>query len=161
MAIKCHHFNGRNHSVQPSWRAWLLVICINENLLIKWIILSKYFDTETPSFIEGSHVPIGTQVPGTGGNRATPEPDESHDVSEDEGDPLTDRPSLHRQREETQTEELQSTLQDGASALGGPPELDVSGIPNKKTWPDPHFCQKCGWIGQGEIRKKLKKNLQN
>ena len=26
---------------------------------------------------------------------------------------------------------------------------------------DPHFCQKCGWIGQGEIRIKLKKNLQN
>ena len=22
---------------------------------------------------------------------------------------------------------------------------------------DPHFCQKCGWIGQGEIRIKLKK----
>ena len=36
---------------------------------------------------------------------ATPEPDESHDVSEDEGDPLTDQPSLHRQREETQSKQ--------------------------------------------------------
>ena len=88
-------------------------------------------------------------------------PDESHDASEEEEE-LSDRPSLHRQQEDTQTEELQSTLQDGASAnLGGPPELDVSGIPNKKTWPDPHFCQKCGWVGQGTLRIKLKINLKN
>ena len=46
-------------------------------------------------------------------------PDESHDASEEEEE-LSDRPSLHRQQEDMQTEELQSTLQDGASALGAP-----------------------------------------
>ena len=62
----------------------------------------------------------------------------------DEEDPQADRPSLHRQQEDATT--LQSTFREGYTT--DPPVLDVSNIP--KTWPEPHFCTRCGWIGQGK-----------
>ena len=72
---------------------------------------------------------------------------------DEEEDPLhqdsvpAGRPSLLRQQEDSST--LQSTFREGTST--DPPLLDVSNIAKK--WPDPHFCTRCGWIGQGKVQK--------
>ena len=67
----------------------------------------------------------------------------------DEEDTQADRPSLYRQQEDATT--LQSTFREGSTT--DPPVLDVSNIP--KTWPEPHFCTRCGWIGQGKKKNWL------
>ena len=50
----------------------------------------------------------------------------------------------NHQSKEDSASDLQKTLQESV--------LFASNNINPKTWPDPHFCKKCGWLGQGRIK---------
>ena len=110
----------------------------------KIYFISRNWDTETPSFIEGSHINIGTQAVQ---DLHVSDVESEEDERPTDASILADRPSLLRQQEDSST--LQSTFREGSSS--DPPVLDVSNIAKK--WPDPFFCTRCGWIGQGIVQK--------
>ena len=103
--------------------------------------LRRFFDEDTPSFLEGTHVlEVGTQ------EDRSPQPQsqaQAHSQAEE----------VHSQEEEEEVDTAQSTFVEGATGERLAPG-NISAISNLNStisWPDPLFCSKCGHLCQGNF----------
>lgn len=97
--------------------------------------LRRFFNEDTPSFLEGTHVlEVGTQK-----DRSPQPQSQEQDISQAEEEDIEDM--------------AQSTFVEGATRERlAPGEISaIQNLTSTISWPDPLFCSKCGHLCQGMV----------
>ena len=100
--------------------------------------LRRFFNEDTPSFLEGTHIlEVGTQ------RDRSPQPQSQEQDSQAE----------EIQEEDDIEDMAQSTFVEGATRERlAPGEISViQNLTSTISWPDPLFCSKCGHLCQGMV----------